>query len=292
MKEKPLLSLIGFGRLGAALASAAQNSGYRIAAVASPGEETRRRAAAQGFCAYADNAAAAAAGQVVILCVPDRQIEPVCLELTTGGRLRAGQILLHTSGASAAGLLAPAKAAGVAVGALHPLQTFAGTEADAEAFSGIAFAIDGDVQAAAAARKLVSALGGRCLEVPPQDRALYHAAAVLTSNYLTALLSVAEELAARWAPPGQAMEALLPLAQETLNNIRRHGTASALTGPIARGDIATVERHLQALPPALLPLYKELGLAALSLAADKLSPEREAALRRLLSTPAQKEELL
>ena len=167
MKEKPLLSLIGFGRLGAALASAAQISGYHIAAVASPGEETRRRAAAQGFCAYADNAAAAAAGQVVILCVPDRQIEPVCLELTTGGRLRAGQILLHTSGASAAGLLAPAKAAGVAVGALHPLQTFAGTATDAEAFAGIAFAIDGDVQAAAAARDLASALGGRCLEVSP-----------------------------------------------------------------------------------------------------------------------------
>ena len=292
MKEKPLLSLIGFGRLGAALASAAQNSGYRIAAVASPGEETRRRAAAQGFCAYADNAAAAAAGQVVLLCVPDRQIEPVCLELTTGGRLRAEQILLHTSGASAADLLLPAKAAGVAIGALHPLQSFAGTPADVQAFAGSFFAIDGDTQAKDAAEDLALALGGRCLCVPPQDRALYHAAAVMTSNYLTALLGIAEQLAAHWTPPGQALETLLPLAEATLANIRRQGTAAALTGPIARGDIATVERHLQALPPALLPLYKELGLAALSLAAARLSAEQAAALRRLLTSPVQKEELL
>lgn len=292
MKKTPLLSLIGFGRLGAALASAAQNAGYRIAAVSASSAETRRRAGAQGFCAYVDNAAAAADGEMIILCVPDRQIEPVCRELTDSGRLQAGQILLHTSGASAADVLLPAKAAGVAIGALHPLQTFAGAQADISAFTGSFFAIDGDPQAMEAAKALAYALGGHCLYVPPQDRALYHAAAVMTSNYLTALLGVAEQLAARWTPPGQSLDALLPLAEGTLANIRRQGTAAALTGPIVRGDIATVESHLQALPLSLLPLYKELGLAALALAADRLPPEGTAALRQVLTAPAQKEELL
>ena len=292
MKERPPLSLLGFGRLGAALATASQNVGYRIAAVAASSEETRRHAGAQGFCVYADNAAAAAAGELIILCVPDSQIEPVCRDLADSGSLRADQILLHTSGANAADVLLPAKAAGVAIGALHPLQSFAGTPADAQAFAGSFFAIDGDTRAKDAAEDLALALGGRCLFIPPQDRALYHAAAVMTSNYLTALLGIAEQLAAHWTPPGQALETLLPLAEATLANIRRQGTAAALTGPIARGDEATVDRHLRSLPPALLPLYKELGLAALSLTADRLSSEHKAALRHLLSTPAQKEELL
>lgn len=292
MTTKVSLAILGFGRLGAVLAIAARQAGYPIAAVTAAGEATRTAAAQYGFSVRKSNAEAAAAGDVIILCVPDRQIEPVCRELVEGGRLRVGQTLLHTSGANATDLLTPAKTGGVSIGALHPLQSFTDASEAAQQFSNIFFAIDGEQAAAAAATELALALGGQVLYVPPQDRALYHAAAVTASNYLVSLLSVSERLFSRWAPNGRALDALLPLAEGTLRNIRRQGTSDALTGPIARGDIETVAKHLQALPPDLIALYKTLGLAALDMTCSNLSTVQQTALRQLLQTSTNKEDLL
>lgn len=291
MTNKSSLAVLGFGRLGACLAIAARQAGYPIAAVTAAGEATRAAAVRYGFSVRKSNIDAAASGDVIILCVPDRQIEPVCRELVAGGRLRVGQVLLHTSGANAASLLAPAKATGVSIGALHPLQSFSDAAEAAQQFSNIFFAIDGEQAAAAAASELAQALGGQVLYVPPQERALYHAAAVTASNYLVSLLSVSERLFSRWTPNGRALDAVLPLAEGTLRNIRRQGTSGALTGPIARGDIETVAKHLQALPPDLIPLYKTLGLAALAMTPSNLSTVQQLALRQLLQTPINKEEL-
>lgn len=291
MTNKVSLAVLGFGRLGASLALAARQAGYPIAAVTAAGETTRAIAAQYGFSIRKSNAEAAASGDVIILCVPDRQIEPVCRELVENGRLRVGQTMLHTSGANAADLLTAAKSAGVSIGALHPLQSFTNPTEAAQQFSNIFFAIDGEQAAAAAATELALALGGQVLHVPPQDRALYHAAAVTASNYLVSLLSVSERLFSRWAPSGRSLDAVLPLAEGTLRNIRRQGTSAALTGPIARGDIATVAKHLQALPPDLIPLYKTLGLTALAMAKNNLSTKQQTALRQLLQPPINKEEL-
>ena len=280
MAEKPALVIIGFGRLGRALAGAASQAGYPVAAVTAATAQTQEESMRQGWPVYKDNAAAAAQGDLILLCVPDRAIVPVCCELVAAGRLRTGQFLLHVSGASDAGILAPARTAGVAIGAFHPLQSFSDARAAAQSLPGSAFAIDGDPPAVAAATTLARNLGGRTLAVPPPDRGLYHAAAVMTSNYLVTLLSAAELLLTRWAPDEQAArEAVLALAEGTLRNIRRQGTKAALTGPIVRGDAATIEKHLQSLPESLLPLYQQLGLATLSLAKDSLSPEQHQALQ-------------
>ena len=291
MTNKSPLAILGFGRLGACLAIAARQAGYPISAVTAASEATREAVVRHGFPVRKSNVEAAALGEVIILCVPDRQIEPACRELVEGGRLRAGQILLHTSGANAADLLMPVKPTGVSIGALHPLQSFSDATEAAQQFSNIFFAIDGEQAAVAAASELAQALGGQVLTVPPQDRALYHAAAVTASNYLVSLLSVSERLFSRWTPNGHALDAVLPLAEGTLRNVRRQGTSAALTGPIARGDIATVNKHLQTLPPDLILLYKTLGLAALAMTPSNLSTVQQAALRQLLQTPINKEEL-
>ncbi len=285
MDKKPTLAIIGFGRLGGALAQLARDGGYRIAAVTASSAATRDKAAMQHFPVWTDNAAAAAAADLIVLCVPDRRISAVCSELVAGGRLRHGQVLLHTSGASGAELLADARAAGVAVGSFHPLQSFADASA-AENLPGSAFAIDGDQAATTAAAALAQSFGGQILAVPPEERALYHAAAVITSNYLVTLLATAQTLFARWAPDEVAARAaMLPLAEGTLRNVSRQGAKAALTGPIVRGDAATVARHVAALPAELIPLYRQLGLATLSLAEDKLTDEQILALQRCLQAP-------
>lgn len=287
MDKQPTLAIIGFGRLGGALAQLARDRGYRIAAVAAASAATRAKATAQHFPVFSDNSTAAHAADLILLCVPDRQISAVCGELVANGRLRADQVLLHTSGASGAELLADARTAGVAVGSLHPLQSFADASTAAENLPGSAFAIDGDPAATTAAAALAQSFGGQILIVPPAERALYHAAAVITSNYLVTLLATAQTLFARWAPDETAARAaMLPLAAGTLRNINRQGAKAALTGPIVRGDATTVEKHLAALPKELIPLYRQLGLATLSLAEDSLTDQQIQALQRCLHAPS------
>ena len=138
-----------------------------------------------------------------------------------------------------------------------------------------------------AAAALAQSFGGQILIVPPAERALYHAAAVITSNYLVTLLATAQTLFARWAPDETAARAaMLPLAAGTLRNINRQGAKAALTGPIVRGDATTVEKHLAALPKELIPLYRQLGLATLSLAEDSLTDQQIQALQRCLHAPS------
>ena len=281
---KPTIVILGAGRLGSALAYLIRDAGYPVAAVTAGHRETAVAfSEASGIAAVFDNAAAAALGDVIILTVPDRVIPAVLTDLVCGKRLRSGQILLHTSGAATGDILASARQFGVSVGSMHPLQSFADGETARENLAGSAFAIDGDQAAAAAARCLALDLGGRILNVPPEERALYHAAACMASNYLVALLYVSEQLISRWAGEEEdAIQALLPLAAGSLRNVARQGTAAALTGPIVRGDAATVARHLQVLPSELHAVYQSLGRAALELTGDRIPDAERETIAELL----------
>ena len=281
---KPTIVILGAGRLGSALAYLIRDAGYPVAAVTAGHRETAGAfSEASGIAAVFDNAAAAALGDVIILTVPDRVIPAVLADLLHGKRLRSGQILLHTSGAATGEILAPARQFGVAVGSMHPLQSFADGETARENLAGSAFAIDGDHAAVAVARRLAFDLGGRILNVPPEERALYHAAACMVSNYLVALLHVSEGLLRRWTREDQdAIQALLPLAAGTLRNVAKQGTGAALTGPIVRGDAATVAQHLQVLPLELHTVYQSLGRVALELAGDSVPAAEQKHIAELL----------
>jgi predicted short-subunit dehydrogenase-like oxidoreductase (DUF2520 family) len=241
-----------------------------------------------GVAVTADAPAALAAADVVFLTVPDDAIAPLAASL--GASPASGKIVFHTSGALTAAVLAPLAEAGAHPGTLHPLQTFADPGAGPERLAGVFWTGDGDARAMALAERLVADLGGRFLAVPAEGRALYHAAAVVASNYMVALADQAGRLmAAAGADPEEALAALLPLMRGTLENLARSGAGGALTGPVARGDAETVRRHLETLGagrPEAAHLYRALGRACLELAASRgLDPERVAVLRRLLADP-------
>ncbi|MDF2569239.1 MAG: oxidoreductase coenzyme F420-dependent [Sporomusa sp.] len=271
--------------MGSALACLANGAGYTVAAVtAEHREKAEEFSKATGFPAFIDNVEAATLGDIIFLTVPDRKLPMVMESLVNGKRLRCGQILLHTSGALAGEVLAPARKFGVEVGSMHPLQSFADIETARQNLSGSFFAIDGDEKAVAAANRLAVDLGGRILRVPPEERVLYHAAACLASNYVVALLHIAESLLSRWTnEEHEALQALLPLVTGTLRNVAEQGTAAALTGPILRGDASTVAQHLKALPEELLSVYQSLGQATLQLSGDRIPQGQRELISNMLA---------
>ena len=169
------------------------------------------------------------------------------------------------------------------MGSLHPLQSFAG---GATQLAGVYMAVDGDEAACEAATAIATALGGHPFRVPAAERAAYHAAACICSNYAVAVEALAQRLMSHWlGDEAAAWQALLPLFKGTAANLERTASPrTALTGPIARGDVTTVAKHLAVLPPELLEAYCSLGLATtkLALANGTIDKEVAAELTQLL----------
>lgn len=233
--------------------------------------------------------------EVLLLTVPDRLIGMVAEQLVhtcvksasteAADRKQSlmGKIFLHCSGSMGLEELAPLAAAGAHVGSLHPLQSFAG---GATQLAGVYMAVDGDEAACEAATAIATALGGNPFRVPAAERAAYHAAACICSNYAVAVEALAQRLMSRWLGNEEAAwQALLPLFKGTAANLERTASPrTALTGPIARGDVTTVAKHLAVLPPELLDAYCSLGLATtkLALANGTIDKEVAAELTQLL----------
>jgi len=266
----PPIAIAGAGRVGQAL-----------------GRLLRATAIANRTPAHAAEAAAFTGAQAVsyadlpnhathiIIAAPDDAIPEVARLLADAG-MHAGAAL-HTSGARGPEVLAPLAGAGVSCGTLHPLQTIANPEEGVAALPGAAFAIDGAPEALAWANEIVAALGGIALRIPPESRAVYHAAAVMASNCIIATLAAAVALMQEAGlDEPTALRALAPLARTSLENALRLSPTAALTGPIQRGDSETVRAHLAALataPPEIANLYRAAGLETLALARRRGLPE-------------------
>ncbi len=229
----------------------------------------------------------------VIISVRDDRIPEVAARLAGEGRLRRGQILLHTSGANPArSILAAAVPHVRAVGTLHPLLSFADPRLAVEGEGEIAFGIEGDAPALAVAQRLVRALGAQSVILEAENLALYHAGAVIASNYVVAMADTAQALLGKAGVPAeQALAVLIPLLASVVQNLAQIGLPGALTGPVERGDVGVVERHLGALAaraPELVELYRVVGRDVLRLAREKarLAPADAARLEALLSATA------
>jgi predicted short-subunit dehydrogenase-like oxidoreductase (DUF2520 family) len=200
---------------------------------------------------------------VVLLAVPDGAIAEAAR------RIPEGRVALHCSGTTPVDVLRPHQPAG----SFHPLMTFPGPDVGLPDLAGVPAAIDGDPEARAAARALADALSMRAIIVPG-DRRLYHAAAVIAGNFATVLLAEASRvLAGAGVDPDEAPALLAPLAVQSLKNAGEKGPAAALTGPVARGDTATLDGHRDALLAAglddLVPLYDALTGRARRLVDEK-----------------------
>ncbi len=184
--------------------------------------------------------------QVWMLAVGDDAIVPACEALATHGQL-AGAIVFHCSGAKATGELQAARAAGAHVASVHPVRSFADPQAVAADFAGTFCGIEGDEGALELLEPAFAAIGARLVRIDPAAKTVYHAAAVFASNYLVTVVDAAlRAYEAAGVPAEVARELARPLATEALANVFRLGPEAALSGPVARGDFATVARQQEA----------------------------------------------
>jgi len=204
---------------------------------------------------------------VIILAVPDDAIRPLAGVLADAGTIGSQQVVLHLSGVHGQEALGPLVGSRAALGSLHPLQTISDPERAAERLKGAWAAVEGMPRAVEAAERLAQDVGLRPFRIASQAKPMYHAGAVFASNYFVVVEAVAQRLLRHAGlTDAEAWQALRPLVEGTLENLARLGPLGALTGPVARGDEATVRRHVEALTQDDAALYRVLGRAALELA--------------------------
>jgi predicted short-subunit dehydrogenase-like oxidoreductase (DUF2520 family) len=287
--EAPLIGIIGAGAVGTALGAALHRAGWPVVAVASrdAARRERFRSLVPGARGFAEAPAILDEAELIILAVPDDAIELLAGEL----RLYGGQALVHTSGVLGTEVLEPARAAGTQIGAFHPLVAFADTERAIAALRGATIAVEGDEQLLTHLADMAEALGATAVRLEPGSKAAYHAAAVLAAGGFVALLDAIAELGRAAGLDEQGSLAVYGgLIEQTLDNARTLGIRASLTGPMTRGDIGTLARHLDALArlaPAVLPLYRAAAEREISLAQERgsLAPDAAESMRRLLAMP-------
>ena len=265
------LGFVGAGTVGCVLASAFDRAGYPVVAVASRSPESARALAGrltvpasvcnpQGVCDRAE---------LVFLTVSDDAIADVAASIVW----REGRAVVHCNGASSIDPLSPAQRAGADVGVFHPLRSIPTADVSPVDLEGTPIGLEASSDSL---RKTLESLARSVGGVPfvvRGNKTIYHASAVIASNYLVALLDAAAGL---WEhlgmAKGEGLRALLPLVRGTVDNLDRVGVPDALTGPIARGDVGTVTRHLEALTsvaPEVVTMYKEMGRATIRTAVAK-----------------------
>jgi predicted short-subunit dehydrogenase-like oxidoreductase (DUF2520 family) len=283
----PKIGFIGAGTVGTALAVRLKEKGYPVIAVASRSKSSADRLAASvpGCKAYDTKQAVADVAELVFITTPDDAIGQVASEL----KWHPGQSVIHCSGAHSLDALEPAKRDGAQVGAFHPLQTFANVTHAIKNIPGTTFALEADGELLETLKQMSLDLEGSWVKLGAGDKVLYHTAAVFACNYLVTLTKLATDL---WQTFGvskpEATKALLPLLRGTLNNLENIGLPNCLTGPIARGDLGTIRKHLEALEksaPEILSTYIELGLQTIpvALGKGKIDSKRAEELRQLLT---------
>jgi len=275
--EPPIVGVVGAGAVGTALGLALSRAGWPVAAVASRDEARRERfrSLVPGARGFGEATALLDEVELIILAVPDDAIPALADEL----RMYSGQAMVHTSGALGAEVLEPARAAGTQIGGFHPLVAFADTERAVAALHGATVAVEGDDELASLLGEMAEAIGATAVRLAPGSKAAYHAAAMLSAGGVVALLDAIAELG-RVAGLDEAGSLAIygGLVEQTLGNARALGVARALTGPMVRGDVGTIERHLEALArhaPDVLPLYRAIAEREVAIAERRgaLAPE-------------------
>ncbi len=280
------LGFIGAGTVGTALSVRLSSKGYQVIAVSSRSQTSAKKLAqaVSGCHAFNNNQDVADTAELIFITTPDDTIASVASEI----QWHRGRSVVHCSGADSTDILESAKKLGARVGAFHPLQTFASVKQAIENIPGSTFAVEAEEPLLGTLKDIANALDGHWIELKADDKVVYHAAAVIACNYLVTLVKLATDL---WQsfniPQSQATQALLPLIRGTIHNIDTVGIPQCLTGPIARGDIETIKKHLDALQkvaPALLSTYQELGLQTIpvALAKGKINQHQAEELQALL----------
>ena len=286
------VGILGAGAVGTALAVGLSDAGYHVTAITSRDAERAKSLAAQiGGAMHTRHAGLLVdVADIVFLTVPDDVIGAVAESVPW----RSGMAAVHCSGGTPVSVLECADGFGAMIGGFHPLQTFPPGARTPASLENVTFAIESHSPALHhQLRDMAHALHGHAIDINDKSRALYHISGVLASNYLVAIIA---EAAGLWAQFGynqsQALRALLPLIRGTVGNIEREGAAAALTGPIVRGDLGTVQAHLEQLQstlPGVVPLYAALAQATTKFAVDaqRLDGTRGAEILAMVGEPSE-----
>ena len=283
MRRKPRIAIVGAGNLGSALAVSLRRAGFAVdAVIARPTKDSikKARVLARQVGARVVTDAGDLRAELVWFCVPDSQIGRAARILARKLRWK-GIVALHSSGALTSDELEPLRLRGAAVSSIHPLMTF--VPGSWPALAGVSFAIEGDQTAARVARHIVRQLGGQPFVIRKKDKAAYHAWGTFASPLLTALLATTERVAVSAGVKRKAIvRRMMPILLQTLANYSERGAARSFSGPIIRGDVDTVNRHLKVLEniPAAHEVYAALARASL----EFLPVKHKNALRRLLNS--------
>jgi predicted short-subunit dehydrogenase-like oxidoreductase (DUF2520 family) len=279
---KPSISIVGPGNLGSALALELARAGYPIRYILTRAgtKITRPKALARRL-----RAELVVLGQqpldtdIVWLTVPDDAIAEVAAQLASSQSWK-GKIVFHSSGALTSEELAPLWDKGAWVASVHPLMTFVAGKKPS--WRGVSFAIEGDDEAMRMANQIATDLGGRPFDIDRRSKVLYHAFGSFASPLVIALMSAMEQVAeAAGIPPEKAKEMMRPLLGETLNNYLQGDAASAFSGPLVRGDVHTIRKHLTHLKRT--PEVREVYLALARAAIERLPVKNKEALKKELT---------
>jgi predicted short-subunit dehydrogenase-like oxidoreductase (DUF2520 family) len=266
--------IVGAGHVGRGLYRAFRGSGIDVL-----GLHGRRATAWTTSSGVLPSSVADA--NTIVLAVRDGQIDEAIAELLNGrgkggkSGISSGSVILHTSGAAEPTLIPRLGEFGLGGGTFHPLIPFGNADKVPDLLKHAWIGIDGDDQARATSRRIAGHIGSRTLEIPAGGKALYHAAAVISSNFPVVLAALASDsLAALGIPERSAQQAVHGLMEAAVANLAETSPVEALTGPVVRGETDVLMRHLGALrrDADARAVYKRLSLAALTLAAQRGVP--------------------
>ena len=261
------VSIVGAGKLGTALALTLPSAGCEVKFIAT--RRKNRSGPSTKALARKLKARLVQLGKeqldtdLVWVTVPDDAIAQVATRLANAQQWK-GRIVVHSSGALTSDELAPLRAKGAQVASVHPMMTF--VLRSLPEMAGVAFAVEGDSIAVRAATRIVQRLGGYAFPIRKQDKVLYHAFGSFASPLVIALMASLEQVAqAAGIKQRDIKRVMLPLLLQTLRNYLYTDAASAFSGPLVRGDVATVRKHLAALKkvPAAREVYVGLARAAM-----------------------------
>jgi predicted short-subunit dehydrogenase-like oxidoreductase (DUF2520 family) len=305
-KKVLAVSIIGAGRLGLAIGTALREAGVAIDLVVTRSPSSARRAAkllgapavpvgAKPWAKLPGNyLSLLQQTNLILIAAPDDFVSQISRQLAgvlnRSGRTRSQRrpVVVHTSGALTSRVLSPLQKLGVAVGSIHPLVSISSSR-NHQPFASVYFSLEGDPAAVRLSKQLVRYLGGRSFVIQTPNKPLYHAAALMVSPNLTALIDIAIEMMGRAGiRSSQARRMLLPLIGSSLENLSHQEPAQALTGTFKRGDLTTARLHLDAIASERLTdaLKAYLILGDRSLKLSDISPDKKVAIRKLLKQAA------
>ncbi|HMO80980.1 MAG TPA: DUF2520 domain-containing protein [Pyrinomonadaceae bacterium] len=268
------VSIVGLGRAGGAIAVALDKAGFQIELVVSRDRSVSRKKLAQ-LSLTSDPTVSTLdertpiTSSVVLVAVPDPFIAQTAELLSE--RIKQASCVLHISGSLPSDILLGKFAGSVPVGSFHPLVSLSDASTGRSSFQGAFFCVEGDAESVKIGNELAIALGGRPFTIEPRMKPLYHAAAVMAAGHVVALFDLACEVLSKTGLAGPSPpEVLWPLVASAVDNLRVQTASRSLTGSFARGDLETIERHIDALqgegPFLALQAYRLLGAHSVDLA--------------------------